>query len=225
MYQAQCRKPEGVKEQVRKAHRELVEREYMVPLDQLDPTTQELITSAPFKHYYPWRAVYKEESVTTPVRLVVDPTMTGLNEILAKGSNMLSKIPEILINFRCAKHTWCTDISKLYNQLHLNPSSLPFSLFLFSDELDPKSKPQVWVMTRAWYGVVSSGNQAGVALETLAMEHQLELPLALKVLIEDRYVDDVVSGANTPEERQEQIRQTRECLAKGGFTLKFAALS
>jgi hypothetical protein len=64
--------------------------------------------------------------------------MTGLNEILAKGTNMLSKIPEILVRFRCYKYCWNTDISKLYNQLHLNPTSLPYSLFLFHDELDKK---------------------------------------------------------------------------------------
>jgi hypothetical protein len=29
----------------------------------------------------------------------VDPTCTGLNEILAKGTNMLPKIPEVLICF------------------------------------------------------------------------------------------------------------------------------
>ena len=67
--------------------------------------------------------------------------MTGLNKILAKGSNMLSKIPELLIHFRCFPHTWNTDISKLYNQLHLNDSSLPFSLFLFHESLEKASTP------------------------------------------------------------------------------------
>jgi len=64
-----------------------------------------------------------------------------------------------------------------------------------------------------------------VALETLAVDNQIEFPLALKVLTEDRYIDDVVSGANSEEERRLQIEQTKGCLAKGGFTLKFVALS
>ena len=83
----------SIKEQVRKAHQELVDKGYMQELSMLPKATQDLIHSAPFLHFYPWRAVYKESSVTTPVRLVVDPTMTGLNEILAKGSKCCPKFP------------------------------------------------------------------------------------------------------------------------------------
>jgi hypothetical protein len=148
VYQSQCKKRDDVKDQVRKAHGKLVEKGYMLQLVDLPKDLQDTVNNAPFQHYYPWRAVYKEDSVTTPVRLVVDPTMTGLNEILAKGVNMLSKIPELLVRFRCFKQTWNTDISKLYNQLHLNKSSLSFSLFLFHSNLDQKTPPSVWVMSR-----------------------------------------------------------------------------
>jgi hypothetical protein len=46
-----------------------------------------------------WRAAYKEGSVSTPIRIVVDPSSTGLNICLAKGENQLTltKIPEVLI--------------------------------------------------------------------------------------------------------------------------------
>ena len=166
----------------------------MVRLDSLPLDVQKMINDAPFKHYYPWRAVYKQDSVTTPVRLVVDPTMTGLNVILAKGTNMISKIPELLIRFRQFRFVWMTDISKLYNQLYLNPSALPYSLFLFNDSLDPSVPPNVYVMTRAWYGVASTGNQAGVALEYLANHFRSIYPEALVPLTEQRYVDDILGG-------------------------------
>ena len=119
--------------------------------------------------------------------------MTGLNEILSKVVNMLSKIPEILIRFRCFRRTWNTDISKLYNQLHLNSGSLAFSLFLFHHDLDLKTPPSIWVMSRAWYGVSCTGNQAGVALEYLAHQFKEVHPAAYSVLISSRYVDDVLS--------------------------------
>ena len=67
VYSAQCNKQENVKEQVRKAHQELVDKGYMQELSMLPRQTQELIASAPFRHFYPWRAVYKEDSVITPV--------------------------------------------------------------------------------------------------------------------------------------------------------------
>ena len=104
--------------------------------------------------------------------------MAGLNEILAKGSNMLSGTPELLIHFRCFTHIWNKDISKLYNRLHLNDSTLPFSLFLFNKSLEKTVDPNVWVMSRAWYGVSSTGDQASVAIEYLSTEHKEDLPLA-----------------------------------------------
>jgi len=225
MYMSQCKKRADVKEQVRTAHQDLVERGYMVSLEDLPEEVQEEINSAPFRHFYPWKAVYKEESVTTPVRLVVDPSISGLNEILAKGVNMLTKIPELLGRFRCGKLGWSSDIAKLYNQLHLNRGSLPYSLFLFHKSLDPETPPAIWVMTRAWYGVASTGNQAGIALEFLARTLEKDFPAALEPLTECRYVDDIVSGANTPEEIEDQIRETQECLARGGFTLKYVVRS
>jgi hypothetical protein len=135
IYQAQCKKPEFVKEGVRKAQADLVAKDFMRPLSSFSLAEQEAILKAPFLHFMPWRAVHKESSVSTPVRLVVDPTCTGLNEILAKGTNMLPLIPEILIQFRSYRYAWNSDVSKMYNQLHLKPASLPYSLFLFHPDL------------------------------------------------------------------------------------------
>ena len=72
--------------------------------------------------------------------------------------------------------------------------------------------PDIWVMSRAWYGVSSTGNQAGVELEYLAEQHKEDLPLAHDVLTKCRYVDDVLSGAKSSKEVDEQISQTTECL-------------
>ena len=90
--------------------------------------------------------------------MIVDPTCTGFNLILAKGENKMSSIFDIIVRNRCRQIAWSSDISKLYNQLHLNSEALPFSLFLFNESLDPDIEPEVWVMTRAWYDITSTGN-------------------------------------------------------------------
>ena len=68
-----------VKEKVRIAHNELVERDFMTKLSNLLEQLQDFIKTAEFNHYYCWRVVYKEYSQSIPVRLEVDPTMSGLN--------------------------------------------------------------------------------------------------------------------------------------------------
>lgn len=223
-YKQQCRKPVRVKDGIRKAQAELVSKGFMKKLTELSDEQQDIINSSAFRHYYPWSSVEKD-SVSTPVRLVVDPSRTGLNCILAKGENNMAKIHEILIRNRCKKHIFTSDISKLYNQLHLKDASLPYSLFLFSEELDADIKPTVWVLVRAWYGVRSTGNQSGEALESLAESLATQYPDGAPVILGDRYVDDLLSGSNSMDARDSQISQVKEMLSKGGFSLKFVAKS
>ena len=84
VYISQCRKDPGVLDGIQKAQAELMEGGFMVPLESLDPETVQYIEEAPFKHYYLWHVVPKEDSKSTPVRLVVDPTMSGLNCVLVE---------------------------------------------------------------------------------------------------------------------------------------------
>jgi len=65
------------------------------------------------------------------------------------------------------EYIWSSDISKLYNQLFMEDPSLPYSLFLYGEELDQEKRPDIWVMVRAWYGNISTGGQAGYALDNL----------------------------------------------------------
>jgi len=48
-----------------------------------------------------------------------------------------------------------------------------------------------------------------------------EFPKAYKPLRENRYVDDLLSGDDTSEGRDEQIQAVEEVLRRGGFSLKF----
>ena len=96
----------------------------MVKMSDLPDDVQSAINGAPFRHFYTWRAVYKTDSVTTLVRIVVDPTITGLNETLAKGINMLASIPDVIIHFRSFPFSWNTDLSKLYNRLFLDEKEI-----------------------------------------------------------------------------------------------------
>ena len=225
MYKRQCKKPDKIKDGMRKVHADLVKRGFIKRLDELSSTQQKTIEESGFKHYHPWNTVEKPDSISTPVRMVVDPSMSGLNEILAKGENLLALIHEIILRSRCKLCIWTSDISKLYNQLHLKDSALPYSLLLYQDEMDPEKSPDVWVMVRAWYGVKSTGNQSGYALDHLAELKSDEFPLAFEVLMSSRYVDDILGNAETEEEVDAQIYEVTSVLKKGGFGLKFVAKS
>ena len=225
VYQSQCRKAEAEKDSLRLAHKELVDRGFLVRLADLSPEHQQLIQRADFRHYMIWRGQGKADSPSTPCRIIVDPTMSGLNLCLPKGENRLAKINEIIIKSRASKYTWATDISKMYNQLALSPNSYRYQLFLYSQSLDPSVAPEIWVMVTAWYGMVPTGNQAGEAINMLIEENKSQHPMALAPLATARYVDDINSGADTSEEREAQIKDVQAVLAKGGFRLKYVVRS
>ena len=225
MMQSCCRKPTDVKESLVKVHQELVEKGFMKKLSDLSPDQQQIINKAEFKHYMPWNVAHKPESTSTPHRITVDASVTGLNEILAKGENKLSQIPDILIRNRCHQYAWSSDVSKLYNQLVLTDDALPYGLFLFSEDLDIDNPPITYVMTVAWYGVSSTGNQAAVALNRLSETLKDQYPLVNSIIASDLYVDDILTGTNSKETLEDQISQTIDCLAQGGFSLKFVVRS
>ena len=225
IYRAQCKKPDKMKEGMRKAHQELVEKGFMIKLETMSPADQCSIKNAEFQHYHPWNIVENENSLSTPMRMCVDPTVTGLNQTLAKGENRMGQIPDIMIRSRIKKYGWVSDVSKLYNQLELEKSAHPYSLFLYHESLDPNTKPEEWVMLRAWYGVTPTGSQAGYALDQLAELGAEEYPEAKQAIQRDRYVDDISSGASTEKERDIQILQVQKLLEKGGFSLKYVIKS
>ena len=137
----------------------------------------------------------------------------------------MGKLNEILLRGRVEREMMTSDISKMYNQLHLEDSALPYSLFLYHESMDEKVEPDTWVMTRAWYGVTSTGNQAGWAIEKTVEDKGEEYPLAAKTMKKGRYVDDLLVGTQNKKEMKELVEQCANLLDHPGFKLKYVVLS
>ena len=85
IYRGQCKKSEEERQGMRLFHQELVEKDFMKKLSDCDEDLQNFITDTAFQHFNPWRIVLKEDSISTLVRMVVDPTLTSFNLLLPKG--------------------------------------------------------------------------------------------------------------------------------------------
>ena len=107
-----------------------------------------LILSSAVKYFIPWRAVWNAKSVSTPCRLVFDGSQgtkegCGINSLLAKGTNSLNKLVEILIRWTVYQYAFHTDIQKMYNTVRLDRDIGDYQLYLWCDELkenNPKCK-------------------------------------------------------------------------------------
>ena len=146
--------------------------------------------------------------------------MPSFNLLLTKGENCLGYIFDIIVRNRCRQNACSSDISRLYNQLHLDISALPYSLFLFQNSLDPNIEPEVWVMTRAWYGISSTGGQAGAAIIKLIGMAGRENQDAVETMEKEIFVDDLLERDETRGAVDKQILGTTNILGRGGFSLK-----
>ena len=217
-------KSQADRESLTKFWEELKGRGVVKRLADLDKNVQESISLAPIKHFYPWNCVFKE-SITTPCRMVVDSRTSGLNDHLAKGLNTLNNLQQLLLRFRSFKHIGSFDISKMYNMLYIEESHLQYQLILWVDALDPNKEIEVWVMMRAIYGTVSSGNQAEVAIRRGAAKMQDQCPEGAYTIIYETYVDDGVPGRDCPETLKIALEQVETILTKIGFSLKCVTYS
>ena len=224
VYFTQCKKPEIFKEQIRNAMNELINLDFIAPLDSAPPELREILQKNEVHHYHIWRAVLKD-SMSTPCRLVVDPSSTMLNLILAKGDQGLPDMFGILLRSRSLPLIFCADVKKLYNQMFLEPECIPYSLLLYHDSLQPNKEPQVFYMKRGWYGLCPTGNQAGVVFQQAGRDHILSHPIGAHILMNDSFVDDLNSGALTKEQLKQGITEVKEILSHIGMDTKYVASS
>ena len=194
-------------------------------LDNLPNEDKDAILSSKVKYFIPWRVVFNESSVSTPCRLVLDAsccprTGCSLNSLLAKGTNNMNKLTVILIAWclnLCAFHT---DIAKMYNAIILHKKHWRYQLYFWDDELRVGIAPRVKVIKTNIYGVRSSGNIAECGIRKTAEITRLEFPKAYDVIMNDTYVDDILSGDNSLVKNLEKTDQLNIALGKIGFILE-----
>ena len=104
IFQSQVRKPESVKERSNLVFQDFIQKKFICKFTDLPQDIQSQVMSSPFKHFMIWRTVFKEDSLTTLVHVVVDGTCSGINDILAKGENNIPMLVEIGLRFRLSRH-------------------------------------------------------------------------------------------------------------------------
>ena len=90
------------KDQVIKSERKLHDLGFVEFVSDLSPEGRQMIENSDIKYFIPWRAVWNVNSLSTPCRLVFDASQStscgySLNDLLAKGTNNMNKLIEILI--------------------------------------------------------------------------------------------------------------------------------
>ena len=196
--------------------------EYVSSLD--DVIKMDIMKNA-VKYFIPWRAVYNQKSLSTPCRMVFDASMgsknaCSLNSLLAKGTNSLNNLIEILIRFQTHKCAFHTDVTKMYNRISLDQAYWRYQLYLWVDGLVEGKEPVWKVIKTLIYGVRSSGNLAECGLRRTAELSMTEFPRAYEIIKSDTYMDDCLSGEDSLDRAKIVTDNLVVSMARGGFSFK-----
>ncbi|XP_034935131.1 uncharacterized protein [Chelonus insularis] len=174
-------------------------------------------------YFIPHQAVVRPESVTTKLRVVFDASSkttlgTSLNDKLIPGPNLQQDIFKILIKFRTYEYALTADISKMFRQILIDPRDRSYQLILW--RTDKNRIPKVYQLNTVTYGTACAPYHAMRCLRELANIYNNEFPLAAKVVEENFYMDDVLTGSRTIDNAIQLQRQLASLLQKGQFLLR-----
>lgn len=178
-------------------------------------------------HYIPHQPVVRKESLSTKLRVVYDASAKAskstpsLNECLNSGPPLSPLIIDILLRFRSFKYGIVSDIEKAFLQIAVDEAHRDYLRFLWVKDINAED-PEIIILrfARVIFGVNASPFLLNATLQHHIMEYFSDNKDFAETLLNSLYVDDLSTGTNDIEEGYEIYKQSKQCLAQGGFNLR-----
>ncbi|XP_058176692.1 uncharacterized protein LOC131291491 [Anopheles ziemanni] len=175
-------------------------------------------------YYLPHHAVLRPSSSSTKCRVVFDasakasPAELSLNDVLHVGPVVQNDLYSIVLRFRMYKVAFSGDIAKMYRQiLHAKEDQRFLRIFWRPHPSEPL---RVFELCTVTYGTASAPFLATKCLLQFVEEDGDAFPIASRIIKEETYMDDVLSGADSVEEAIEAQHQLKRLLNQGGFPIR-----
>lgn len=183
-----------------------------------------ILNNDDFEGYFlPHHAVIKNSSLTTKCRVVFDAsakssTGLSLNDVQYAGPTLQQDIFSILLRFR--KHTYViiADVSKMYRQVIMDPSQTKYLRIFWRSE--PEEVLKCYELQTVTYGTASAPFLAVRCLIELAYKCKDNFPIASKIIANDFYMDDLLTGADTVIDILKLQKDITNILSTAGFKLR-----
>ena len=180
--------------------------------------------------YLPHRAVYDADRVSTKCRVVFDasaktPSGKSLNHCLLPGPPLQVNIIAVELRFRLRKYALVGDISKMFLNIDVKEEDRNFLRFLWRNPME-RGPPYIYRFKALIFGAKDSPFQAISSLQRLAREKKatpditFEEKRACDIIMDDTYVDDITTGAETLEDLESIYHNLTKILHKGHFKVK-----
>ena len=185
------------------------------------------------KNYISHHHVLQPEKPSTPVRIVSNSSQDNhgisLNQLVAKGPNLLSNLYKLLIRFRFFEVGVGLDIAKAYHTLHFDEVAKFLHLMIWKFEEDEPWRTFAYVVVP--FGGVSAAGQSECAKKRATIAREiLDDPRACEIIENELYVDDGATGGTIEEvDRLVGVKDPitglytgtlQQILSIGGFKIK-----
>lgn len=176
------------------------------------------------RYYMPHHAVLKDNSITTKLRVVSDAsckTGVSLNDCLMVGPTLQQDLFSILLRFRTFQYVITADITQMYRQVQIDKSQTAFQTIFWRS--DPSEEIAEFELQTVTYGTACASFLAVRTMLELANLNASRHPIGSVTVINDFYVDDLLSGDNTVHEIKRIRDETTNLLEKGFQLRKWAS--
>ena len=173
--------------------------------------------------YLPHHPIIKEDRSTTKVRPVFDASASennsrSLNSHLFKGPTLQPQLPAIMMRFRLNPIAFTGDVEKMFLMIKIHPKHRDLLRVIWDDLSDGS-------LTTYRYTVLPFGLRCSPYLAIATIHYHLQKyaethPHIVKELLENTYVDDVISGAKTIEEAIESYEAEVDIMKAAGMKLR-----
>lgn len=192
--------------------REYMELRHMTIANESNPNSKIIV-------YLPHHEVIKETS-STKLRVVFDASAknnkgVSLNDALLTGPVLQDNLIDIILRFRFYKVALTADLQKMYRQILVHSDDRDLQRILWRFSLD--GPVEEYRLNTVTYGQSCASYLAVRCLRQLAIEGKVRYPMAPHALLNDTYVDDIITGANTVENARILQNQLYNLLHEGGF--------
>ncbi|XP_022167535.1 uncharacterized protein LOC111031762, partial [Myzus persicae] len=172
-------------------------------------------------YYLPHHAVVKADSITTKVRVVFDGSASArsglsLNDILHRGPKTLHDIISIILRFRTHAIALTADVAKMYRQVLVHPEDRNVQRIVYREA--PDQPMQEFKLCTVTYGTKSASFLATRCLLQLAQDTNDSS--VKRTIIEDFYVDDLMSGGATEDHCYTLHQTLSNIFQSAGFPLR-----
>ena len=164
---------------------------------------------------------------TTTSRIVFDASAqegdgVSLNDCVLPGPALQPNLASVLIffffRFRTNRIGLIEDIEKMFHQVKLAPEDRDVHRYLWKD-LQFNETPKVYRMQRLTFGVNSSPFLAISTVNARTKNYAELFRNAVQEILQNMYVDDVLTGADTVDSTVKLQQDMSEIMMKAAFNL------